>query len=134
MTYICLQALHVPHPKLMNMQDDMNEVSRIAHSIKSRLEHLQRVNEAALDRKASRVHVLYPAANLTPTILRLGMCGEHYCCQNLCTHGSCFCRREQSGNRPACAYCMYVTSALQTLSSAIAQFKALTASKMCAFV
>ncbi|KAL0049027.1 hypothetical protein WJX82_004642 [Trebouxia sp. C0006] len=36
------------------MQDDMNEVSKIAHNIKSRLEHLQRVNEAALDRKESR--------------------------------------------------------------------------------
>jgi len=62
MTYVCLQALHVPHPRLVNMQDDMIEVSKIAHNIKSRLEHLQRVNEAALQRKASLVHSVYHTA------------------------------------------------------------------------
>ena len=62
MMCVCLQALHVPHPRLVNMQDDMNEVSQIAHNIKSRLEHLQRVNEAALDRKASLVQFLYSAS------------------------------------------------------------------------
>jgi hypothetical protein len=62
MTYVCLQALHVPHPRLVNMQDDMIEVSKIAHNIKSRLEHLQRVNEAALQRKASLVQSVYHTA------------------------------------------------------------------------
>lgn len=44
------------------MQDDMNEVSQVAHSIKSRLEQLQRVNEAALDRKASLLQSEYFAS------------------------------------------------------------------------
>lgn len=31
----------------------MDEISKIAHSVKARLEHLQRDNQAALERKAS---------------------------------------------------------------------------------
>ena len=61
MISVCLQALHLPQPRLVNVQDDMNEVSKIAHNIKCRLEHLQTVNEAALDRKASLVPSVYSA-------------------------------------------------------------------------
>ena len=110
----------------MNVQDDMNEVSKIAHNIKSRLEHLQRVNEAALDRKASLVQSVYSAWkrmyrqqtwSVTPALSQaytdefatkpcVGNAADSR--QHLCTRGSCSYSREKCETKPACAYHMWV--------------------------
>ena len=50
------------------MQDYMDEISKIAHSVKARLEHLQRDNQAALQRKASSAFPRKTAQNAACTI------------------------------------------------------------------
>ena len=51
----------------VSMQDHMDEVSKIAHDVKLRLEHLQHANKRALERKAS------PAAVQTIAALAMHM-------------------------------------------------------------